>query len=237
MKKNRVCTFLAKAGHKVKGSQDEQAEWVLKHYTDKKVEKYSFTVLAGIQDIIDEDSSIEDLVNIQEERVISLDYDYKRYPINSHDTRPVKDLNEFKKVRQGLDYLRRLGQRATVDAVDYKVKRAEQKVRKRGSNKSFCARHILRALIQEVKPFKKLDLSYSQIAFLLREYGVSLSQIKHAKSSRFASNMIQDTTGNRSYIRKILKLLSIETNSNYKEFLEILLYKKISNEKEMKFLD
>lgn len=237
MKKNRICTFLAKAGHKVKGSKDEQAEWILKHYKDKKIEKYSFTVLAGIQDIINEEYSIDDLVSIHEERVISLDYDYKRYPISTHNTRAVKDLNEFKKVRQSLDYLRRLGQRATVDAVDYKFKRAEQNIRKRGSNKNFCATHILRAFLQEVKPFSKVTKSYAQISYLLREYGVTLSKVKHSKSSRFALNMIEDTTGNRSHIRKILKLLDIKSDNNYKEYLEILLHRKISNAEDIKFLD
>ncbi|MCG3717799.1 hypothetical protein L5F50_01260 [Aliarcobacter butzleri] len=237
MKKNRVCTILAKAGHKISGSKDKQALWLIKHYQDKKVDKYKFEILASIQDIIDEDSLIEDLVSIEEERVISLDYDYKRYPLNAQDTRPIKDIDEFKKVRQSLYYVRDLDQRATVDAVDYKFKRAEQKVRKRGSDKSFCARHILRALLQEVQPFKKFDMNYPQIASILREYGVSLSQIKHAKRSRFATNMIQDTVSNRSHIRKILKLLGIQTENNYKEFLEIFLYKKISNEDDVRFLD
>lgn len=238
MKKNRqVCTISAKAGHKILGTKDEQAQWIEEHYKDDKVETYKFSRLAGLQDIINEECIIDDVVSIVEERVISLDYDYKRVPIDGRDTRPVRNVDEFKKMRQSADYLRRLGQRAIVDAVDYKFQRAKQGVRKTGSNKSFVARHILRGLVHEVKPFYKLDLSYSQLAFKLREYGVTLSKVKHAKSARFAANMILDTTVNRSHIRKILRLLEIKTDNNYKEFLELLLHKKITNESEVKFLD
>lgn len=237
MKNRRTCTLLAKAGHKILGTQDEQAEWIISHYQDKKIEKYPLTTLASLQNIIDEDSIYNDLVTIYEERVISLDYDYKRYPLNSNDTRPMKDLDEFKKARQSVDYLRRLEQRASIDAVDYKYQRAKQNVRKTGSNKAFCARHILRALVHEVKPFKKIDKSYPHIAYLLQEYGVTLSKVKHAKGVRFAPNMIADTTANRSHIRKILKMLEIKSDSNYREFLEILLHKKISNQEEVSYLD
>jgi len=238
MKKDRIiCTLLAKAGHKVQGDKNTQAEWIMSHYDDEKIEKYELSILSGIQQIIDEDCVIDDLVSLPEQRVISLDYDFKRYPISECDTRPIKDINEFKKARQSVDYLRRLGQRASINAVDYKYQRAKQNVRKTGSNKAFCARHILRGLIHEVTPFKKINKSYPQIAILLQEYGVTLSRIKHAKGARFASNMIADTSANRSYIRKILKLLEIESESNYKEFLSILLHKKISNPEEVSYLD
>lgn len=50
--------------------------------------------------------------------------------------------------------------------------------------------------------------------------------------------MIQDTTGNRSHIRKILKALGYpKTNSNYAEFLELLLHKRISNPEVVSYLD
>lgn len=238
MKNRNTCTVQARAGHKVSGNKNEQALWIEKHYVDKKVEKYTFGRLASLKEIIDEKCLINDLVSIKEERVISLDYDYKRYPISSTNTRPIKDINEFKKVRQSVDYLRRLEQRATVDAVDYKFQRAKQGVRKTGSNKNFIARHILRGLLQEVKPFYKLDYSYAALAISLREYGVTVSKIKHAKSARFASNMVQDTTVNRSHIRKILKALGyVKTDSNYAEFLELLLHKRISNPEVVSYLD
>ncbi len=236
--KNKICTILAKAGHKILGDKNTQALWIEEHYQDKKILKYKFHRLAGLQEIIDEKSSIDDLVSIEEERIISLDYDFKRYPINSHDTRPIRDINEFKKVRQSVDYLKRLFQRASIDNVDYKFQRAKQGIRKTGSNKQFVVRHILRGLLHKVKPFYDLNLSYTQLSIRLNEYGVTISQIKHAKnSSNFSPNMIADTTLNRSYIRKILRLLDIRTNNNYKEFLELLLHKKITNESEVKYLD
>ena len=237
-KSNSVCTILAKSGHKIAGTRDEQADWIMNHYTDKKIENYSFSTLSSIQDILNENCPIEDLVSLPQERIISLDYDYKRYPINGSDTAPHKDINQFMKYRQSADYLKRLKQRASIDAVDYKYQRALQNVRKTGSNKAFCGRHILRGVVHKIEPFGDLGMSYSVIAFTLREFGVSLSQVKHAKSARFTPFMIQDTSGNRSHIRKILKALGYQkTNSNYAEFLELLLHKKISNPEVISYLD
>ena len=233
----KVCTILAKAGHKVGGSKDEQASWILEHYDDAVVETYDFTVLSGIRDIVDEECVIDDLVNLPETRVISLDYDYKRIPINNHDTRPVKDVDEFIGYRQSVDYNRRLRQRAAIDAVDYKFKRAKQGIRKRGSSKENVVRHILRALVHEVKPFKKFSLTYSRLAILLREYKVTPSKIKHAKAARFVPNMIEDTSGNRVHIRSILRLLEYPTNDNYQEFLSLLLHQKITNTDSVAYLD
>lgn len=233
-----ICTILAKAGHKIAGSKEEQAQWIMEHYEDEEIYNYSFTTLASIQDIINDNNPIEDLVSLPQERIISLDYDFKRQPINEHDTSPHRDINQFMKYRQSAEYLKRLKQRATVDAVDYKYKRAEQKVRKTGSDKAFCARHILRAIVHKIEPFGDIGMGYPTIAFKLREFGVTLSQVKHAKSARFTPFMIQDTTGNRVHIRKILKALDYpKTNTNYTEFLELLLHKKISNPEVVSYLD
>lgn len=232
-----ICTLLAKAGHKVQGSQDEQAQWILNHYKDARINKYNFTTLSNIQEIINEYSPIDDLVSIPQERIISLDYDYKRYPINAHDTAPHRDINQFIKFRQSAEYLKRLGERASVDSVDYKYKRALQNIRKTGSNKEFCMRHILRALLHDVKPFTKPAMSYAALASHLREYGVTVSKIKHAKGAKFTPNMVQDTTGNRAFIRKVLKHLKYETTTKYSQYLELLLHKKISNPETVSYLD
>ncbi|MDD2699374.1 MAG: DNA polymerase [Arcobacteraceae bacterium] len=233
-----TCTLLAKAGHKVGGTQEEQASWIIKHYDDKEIETYHFTTLAGIQNIMNEDSPIEDIVSLPQTRIISLDYDFKRYPLNATDTAPHKDINQFMKYRQSADYLKRLKQRASVDAVDYKYKRALQNVRQVGSSKAFCVRHILRGVVHGVEPFGKLSKTYTSLASTLRIFGVTVSQIKHAKSSRFTPNMIEDTSGNRSLIRTILKALGYsKSKTNYGEFLELLLHKKISNKEAICYLD
>ncbi len=232
-----VCTILAKAGYKVAGNKDEQAQWMMEHYEDAEIQKYEFTTLSSIKEIVDEDIVIEDLVSLPQERIISLDYDYKRYPINERETAPHRDINQFNKYRQSADYLKRLKQRASTDAVDYKYRRAEQGIRKTGSNKEFVARHMLRALIHGVKPFKELEMSYSRLAIALREYGVTTSKVKHARGARFTPNMVQDTSGNRAIIRKILRALEYKTTSDYKPFLELLLHKKITNPEEVSFLD
>lgn len=233
----KVCTILAKAGHKIEGDKDQQAEWMLVHYRDTEVQTYGYTRLSNIQAIIDQNDPINDLISIPETRKISLDYDYKRYPINAHDTAPHKDMNQFMKYRQSTNYLRSLNQRASVDAVDFKYRRAQQNIRKSGGNKKYCIRHIIRAMVHGVKPFKPLNFSYSQLAHRLREFGVTVSSIKHAKQSSFTPNMIEDTSGNRACIRRALKTLEIPARNNYATYLKLLLHKKISNKEEVSYLD
>lgn len=235
--KKWTCTILAKAGHKVPGDKDSQGKWILKHYEDPEIEEYHFTTLSNIQDIMSEENPLNDLVSIINKRKISLDYDYKRYPIDSEKTAPVKDINEFMRYRQSADYLRRLGRRATIEAVEYKYKLAKQNIRKTGSNKAFCLRHILRALMAGVKPFKKPTMSRRQLAILLQEFGVTFSKINHAANNTFTPNMIEDTSTNRAIIRKVLKKLSYRTKNNYKNYLELLLHKKISNKEDVCYLD
>lgn len=232
-----ICTILAKAGHKVDGEKDEQAIWMLEHYEDADIQQYEFTTLSNIQDIVSEVNPIDDLVSIPQESKISLDYDYKRYPINGNDTAPHKDVNQFMKYRQSSGYLRRLGQRGTVDAVDYKYKLAEQNVRKTGSNKQFALRHVLRAMVHGVKPFSIPNLSRSRLSILLQEFGVTVSKLGHAKESVFTPYMVSDTTANRAYIRKILRKLGYRTRTNYKNYLDLLLHKKISNTEDVCYLD
>ena len=232
-----ICTLLAKAGHKVPGDKNEQAQWMLDHYNDSDIQIYEYTRLSNIQAILDEDDPIDDLVSVHEKRKISLDYDYKRKPVNEHDTAPHKDLDSFFKYRQSCNYVRRLGRRATIDAVEYKHHLAEQNVRKVGSNKEFCARHVLRALMNEVKPFKKLNMTYRELAYLLKDFRVNTSKIKRAKGETFTPYTISDTTSNRACIRKILRLLGYKTRTNYKNFLELLLHKDISNPEDVKYLD
>ena len=232
-----ICTILAKAGHKVGGSKDDQAQWMIDHYEDDEISKYEFQRLSSIQDVISDTNPIDDLVSVTEKRKISLDYDYKRHPVNATDTAPHKDVNQFRKYRQSVDYLRRLNQRGSIDAVDYKFRLAKQNVRKTGSNSEFCIRHILRALVHGVKPFERPTLSYARLAILLQEYKVTLSKLKHAKDATFTPNMISDTVGNRAFIRAVLKKLGYKTETNFKEFLELLLHKKISNPEDVQYLD
>lgn len=232
-----ICTILAKAGHSLEGNQDEQASWILERYNDEDIQQYEFTTLSNIQDIVSEKNSIDDLVSIPQERKISLDYDYKRFPINASDTRPHSDVNQFMKYRQSMGYLRRLGQRATVDGVEYKYNLAKQGIRKTGSNREFCIRHILRALLHGVKPFSVPTLSRSKLAFLLQEFGVTVSKLGHAKESVFTPYMISDTSGNRALIRSVLRKLGIRTRTNYKNYLDLLLHKKITNTDDVCYLD
>lgn len=232
-----IATILAKGGHSLKGNQDEQASWMLEHYEDENIRQYGFNTLSNIQDIVSETNPVDDLVSLPQKRKISLDYDYKRYPVNATDTSPHKNVNQFMKYRQSMGYLRRLNQRATVNAVEYKYNLAEQGIRKTGSNREFCIRHILRGLLHGVKPFSIPTLSRTKLAFLLQEFGVTVSKLGHAKESVFTPYMISDTNGNRALIRKVLRKLGIRTRTNYKNYLELLLHKKITNTEDVCYLD
>lgn len=232
-----ITTILAKAGHSLDGDKDEQATWMLEHYEDDEITQYEFTTLSNIQDIVSETNPVDDLVSLPQKRKISLDYDYKRYPVNANDTKPHKNVNQFMKYRQSMGYLRRLNQRATVDAVEYKYNLAQQGIRKTGSNREFVIRHILRALLHGVKPFRVPTLSRTKLAFLLQEFGVTVSKLGHAKESVFTPYMVSDTSGNRALIRKVLRKLEIRTRTNYKNYLDLLLHKKITNTEDVCYLD
>jgi len=60
----QICTILAKAGHSLKGDKNTQAQWILNHYYDTKVQQYNFTTLSNVQDILAPNNPIQDLVSV-----------------------------------------------------------------------------------------------------------------------------------------------------------------------------
>jgi len=229
---SRVCyPLLAKVGHKLSGTQDEQAKEFWKHYDDKCIETYVMNRFSSIQEILDDNNPINDLVMLSEVRSFSMDYDYKRKPVDGGNTVPHDEIDDFLRFRQCASYLRnKKKMRATVGLVDYYQSRAKQNVRSRGSQTDDVVRHFLRAQMQTVYPFTEIKgVSYSQIAKKLSDYGVNVNNIKDAKRKVFKPNMVLNSSSNRRIIRKLLKLFNYETTDNYQEFLELLIHKGISN--------
>jgi hypothetical protein len=223
--------LLAKVGHKLTGSQDEQATEFWKHYYDEEIETYEMNRFSSIQEILSEDNPIDDFIMLSEKRNFSMDYDFKRKPSGNGKTVPHQVMDDFLRHRQSASNLReKKGERATVEKVDYYQSRAKQNVRKRGSGQSDCVRHWLRAQMQAVYPFTKIEgASFSQIAKKLSDYEVSVNNIKDARRNVFIPNMIFNSSKNRRVIRDLLKLFNYETIDNYQEFLDLLIHKGISN--------
>lgn len=229
---SRVCyPLLAKVGHKLAGSPKEQAIEFWSHYDDDEIERYEMNRFSSIQEILADGNSIDDLVMLSEIRKYSLDYDFKRKPIDNGFTIPHLVMTDFLRYRQSASNLRdKKGLRATIERVDYYQSRAKQNVRGRGSAKADCIRHWLRAQMQAVYPFTKIEgVSFSQIAKKLSDYGVSVSNIKDARRNVFIQNMVLNSSANRRVIRDLLKLFKYKTNDDYQEFLDLLIHKGISN--------
>jgi len=224
-------SLLAKVGHKLSGTRDEQAREFWDHYYDEEIETYEMNRFSSIQEILSEDNLIDDFIMLIEERKWSMDYDFKRKPIGNGKTVPHAVMNDFLRHRQSSSNIReKMGERATIEKVDYYQSRAKQNIRTRGSARTDAIRHWLRAQMQAVYPFTKIEgVSFSQIAKKLSDYEVSVSNIKDARRNVFIQNMVLNSSTNRRLIRDLLKLFNYKTDDDYQEFLDLLIHKGISN--------
>lgn len=227
-----IYPLLAKVGHKLQGSRDDQAKELWERYYDKEINKYEMKRLSTINDILDDRVDVEDIVMISELKNFSLDYDFKRgvqddgkttYPHNT-----IEDFTRYRAVAENLRNTKK--QRATPQLVEYFQHRAKQNVRLRGGNSDDCKRHFLRALVQDVHPFKKEGTSLT-IAKRLRYFGVSLNMVKNAKRVPFVSNVVLNCSSNRTLIRKMLRALGFRSEDKYQSWLDILIHKGVSNKK------
>lgn len=222
------CTLLAKVGHKISGTEEEQADILYKEYYEPDINKYTMKRLSTIHDILN-NNDINDLVVLDETRTFSLDYDYKRKPIDEHNTMPHETMEDFLRYRNCAQNIREKKKiRATPELVNQYQHRSKNNVRKRGSDKQDCIRHFLRALLQDVTPFKKVH-TYVELAQKLAHYGVSMNNLKNANRKPFVANVIFNNSCNRRLIRKMLKTLNVQSDNNYQEYLDILICPSISN--------
>ena len=221
--------LLAKVGHKIAGSKDEQAVILWRHYHDEDIQTYEMNRLSTLQEILNSKSSIDDLIMLTEVRKYSLDYDYKREVLKGGATRPHKKMDDFKRFRAVVNNLREKKKiRATPERVAYFQTRAKQNVRSRGTSQADCVRHFLRALVQGVKPFGKHD-SYIDLVKVLKDFGVTVDKLKNAKRTPFVGGVIFNSSSNRSCIRKMLKRLKYKSDGKYQAFLDLLIHKGLSN--------
>lgn len=228
--KRLIYPLLAKVGHKLPGDHAEQAKALWEHYKDEGIETYEMNRLSTLQDILDQKSSISDLVMLSETRKFSLDYDYKRNLDSEGYTTPHQTMDDFLKYRGVVNNLRdNKKQRATPDQVDIYYTRAKQHVRLSGSNRDDCVRHFIRALVQGVHPFSIHRVSYVDVSKTLRDFDVTISKLKNAKRAPFVANVVFNNSANRSCIRRMLKALGYESDNNYKEWIDLLVHKGLSN--------
>jgi len=231
MKQCKRITYplLAKVGHKLEGTPDEQAQDLWKHFYDEDIENYEMKRLSTFRDVIDKNSPIEDIVMLTELRNFSLDYDYKRQLLPDGTTKPFETIHDVVRYRAVVATLRdKKKVRATLDDVEYYQSRAKQNVRMRGGTLKDCKRHFLRALTQEVHPFKPFG-SYTQVVQSLRYFDISMDMLKNAKRNPFVANVVMNNGENRKYIRAMLKVLGYTSEDNYQAWLDLLIHKGLSN--------
>jgi len=149
-------------------------------------------------------------------------------PLMLIQTVPFKDIEEANLYRGCSKNLRANGLKAHCYRVEYAVYLAKNRVKKRGSSKDFTTRHFLRGLIQGIKPFPDaVGLGYIDVANQLEHCGVTLNKVKDAKRYPFVFNAIDNTSANRKLIKFLLEAFGL--GALYREILQILVFKGISN--------
>jgi hypothetical protein len=210
-----IYPLLAKVGHKIEGDKEEQAKTLWKHYFDEGIETYIMKRLSTFRDVIDPQVEIADIIMLDEVRKYSLDYDYKRKPVEGGGTVPHAHVDDIVRYRGVVGNLREKKKiRATPEMVEYYQARAKQNVRSRGTNKEDCLRHFLRALTQCVYPFKPYD-GYVDIANILKSFDVTIDKLKNARRTPFVAQVVMNNSSNRSYVRKMLKVLGYTSDLIY----------------------
>ena len=228
--KKVIYPLLAKVGHKIEGDKEVQAMTLWQHYHDEEIETYVMKRLSTFRDVIDPQVEIADIIMLDEVRKYSLDYDYKRKPIDGGRTVPHVCVNDIVRYRGVVGNLREKKKiRATPERVEYYQSRAKQNVRSRGTNKEDCLRHFLRALTQGVYPFRGSYNGYGEILNNLNHFDVTLDKLKNAKRTPFVANVVFNSSANRSYMRKMLKSMGYPSQNNYQEWLDLLVHKGLSN--------
>ncbi len=227
--KRVIYPLLAKVGHKLEGSKEEQAKKLWEHFYDADIETYELKRLSTFRDVIDGDSPIEDIIMLSETRKFSLDYDYKRKPLSNGTTEPFETIHDVVRYRAVVATLRdKKKVRATVYKVDFYQERSRQHVRMRGGTLKDCKRHFLRALTQQVHPFQAFG-SYTQVLRSLRYFDISMDMLKNAKRNPFVANVVMNSSENRKCIRDMLKVLGYTSDDKYQAWLDLLIHKGLSN--------
>jgi hypothetical protein len=226
----RICTLLAKAGHKIIGSNEEQMKQIEAWMEDDSIRTNTVRNLSTLKDIFNPKSSVDDLVMVSHDVKVNVDYDFKRKLNSDGTTSPFRNIDEMTKYRGSANYLRNVKkQRASASEVAYCAHLAKQNVRRGSSPRKFAINHFLRALVQQVSPFVRFDCSYEVLSEILRDDGVSASHLKNAKRFPFKANVIANTGSNRKLIRGLLKALNYEDKKEvFQKFFDILIFKEVS---------
>ena len=227
---DRICTLLAKAGHKIIGSKEEQMKQIEVWLTDDSIPTNTVRNLSTLKEVMNPSNTIRDVIMVSHDVKVNVDYDFKRKLNSNGTTLPFRTIDEMTKFRGSANYLRNIKrQRANPTMVAYCAHLAKQNVRQSSSPRKFAINHFLRALVQKISPFVEFDCSYEVLSEILKEYGVSTSRLKSAKRFPFKANVIANTSSNRKLIRELLKALNYEDNEEvFQKFFDILIFKEVS---------
>jgi hypothetical protein len=171
------------------GYQKKSGDEMIEIYRDPVTREVIVAQLTTMQDILD--GKARDLVRVGVRKVASLDYDYKRVPLQdgSGNTRPPDTVEEVDRQRQAAKTLRKAtptknAQRATPDAVAMR----QQGITMRGGTEQAIRRQVLRAIVQDIGQWRPPGLTDKDIAQRLE---VSGDTVKNQKRQPF--NPLPDT--------------------------------------------
>ena len=190
---NNKTQHIAKAGHKfstrkAKCSRDEESQKLRDLYACEQIFVLDVESLASFGGIMD--GKYKDLVGVSIKRSSNLDFDYKRIPINDHETRPPENDMEVRKYRQSVANIRKRGHRATRENVEMN----QAGISLRGDSAGAIKRMLLRAIAQnraglrQIKIKDKTTFKDMEIAELLE---VNDQDYKNAKTRSYKA--IPDT--------------------------------------------
>ena len=184
---NNRTQHIAKAGHKfstrkAKCSRDEETKRLRDLYASEQIFVMDVESLASFGSIFD--GVYKDLVGVSIKRSSNLDFDYKRIPINDHETRAPSNDIEVRKYRQAVANIRKRGHRATRENVEMN----QAGISLRGDSAAAIKRMLLRAIAQnraglrQIKIKDKTTFKDMEIAELLE---VSDQDYKNAKTRSY----------------------------------------------------
>jgi hypothetical protein len=184
---------IAKCGHQLAaGDADAQARQLTAFHRSESIGTWRMSTLSSAQKIWDGKTS--DVIRLEEDRRVNVDYDFKMIPDGFGGFRPPVDLEEFLSWRETVDNIRRQpkpdrdgnerpARRATIE----RVRLSRSGIRVRGSEEETLRRMFLYAVAQDIAGLYPRHVEGKKItqAALAKRAGVSVTDIKNARRRAF----------------------------------------------------
>lgn len=193
-----VITREGRVVHSGKAGHQLSPEALSEHYRADEIGNWTMRSLSGAQKIYTGKS--EDLVKIESERRINLDFDYKLIPDGANGYRPPETLEEFLEWRDAAETVRKSDRRAT----ERNVRLNLAGISTRGGEEAATRRMFLRVIAQNLcglRPEKARDREIAE------RLGLDRMDVTNAK--RRAYQPLPDLPEIREIIEDMLAALSM----------------------------